>query len=71
MQLHEIPRGSRIKAETRNEKGKLGDYVIFHNLDGMYSYCTVEGKPEEVVHLSALQELTLSGTGSERYYELV
>ncbi len=66
MKLYEIPRGSRIKAETSNEQGKLGDYIIFHKLDGMFSYCTVEGKPDEVCHLSASQELTLNGD----YYEL-
>ena len=68
MKLYEIPKGSRIKAETSNERGKLGDYIIFHKLDGAYSYCTVEGKPGEVCHLSANQDLELSDEG---YYELV
>lgn len=68
MKLYEIPEGSRIKAETSNEKGKLGDYIIFHHLDGAFSFCTVEGKPEEVCHLSVNQELKLSDEG---YYELV
>ena len=68
MKLYEIPRGSRIKAETSNERGKLGDFIIFHRLDGMYSYCTVESKPGEVCHLSANQDLELSDEG---YYELV
>jgi len=66
MKLYEIPRGSRIKAETSNESGKLGDYIIFHKLDGAYSYCTVEGRPGEVCHLSANQDLKLNGD----YYEL-
>lgn len=61
MKLYEIPRESRIKAETSNENGKLGDYIIFHKLDGMFSYCTVEGKPDEVCHLSASQELKFNG----------
>jgi hypothetical protein len=68
MKLYEIPRGSRIKAETSNDEGKLGDYIIFHHLDGAYSYCTVEEKPDKVCHLSANQELELSEDGS--YYEL-
>lgn len=68
MKLYEIPRGSRIKAETSNDKGKLGDFIIFHQLDGMYSYCTVEGKPEEVCHLSASQELSLNEEG---YYDII
>jgi hypothetical protein len=69
MKLHQIPRESRIKAETSNETGKLGDFITFHYLDGAYSYCTVEGKPDEVCYLSVNQELKLSGEGN--YYELV
>ena len=68
MKLYDIPRESRIKAETSNDSGKLGDYIIFHRLDGAFSYCTVEGKPEEVCHLSGDQELTLLEDGS---YDLV
>jgi hypothetical protein len=64
MKLYEIPEGSRIKAETAND---TSDFIVFHHVDGMYSYCTVEGKPKEVCHLSASQELTLSEEG---YYEL-
>jgi hypothetical protein len=67
MKLYEIPNGSRIKAETSNSNGKLGDYIIFEHLDGMYSLCTIEGT-DEVCHLPATQELTLSEEG---YYELV
>lgn len=67
MKLYEIPGGSRIKAETSNEEGKLGDFIIFHHLDGLYSFCTVEGT-KEVCHLSANQELKLSDDG---YYELI
>lgn len=68
MKLYEIPKSSRIKAETNNNNGeKLGDYIIFHHIDGMFSYCTVEGT-EEVCHLSANQNLILSEDG---YYELV
>lgn len=68
MKLYDIPRESRIKAETRNAEGeKIVDFIIFHKLDGMYSYCTVEGS-NEVVHLSASQELKKSEEGD--YYEL-
>ena len=66
MKLYEIPKGSRIKAKTTNDKGKLGDFIIFHHLDGAFSFCTVEDT-EEVCHLSANQELVLSEEG---YYEL-
>lgn len=68
MKLYDIPKGSRIKVETANDKGeKLGDFIIFHHLDGMYSYCTVEGT-EEAVHLGASTELKLSEEGD--YYEI-
>jgi len=66
MKLYDIPRGSRIKAETSNDKGKIGDFILFHRLDGAFSFCTVEGT-DEVCHLSASQELKLSDVG---YYEL-
>lgn len=67
MKLYDIPKGSRIKAETSDDNGKLGDFIIFHHLDGMFSYCTVEGMPDKVCHLAATQELTLTEHG---YYEL-
>lgn len=67
MKLYEIPRGSRIKADTFNDQGELlGEFIIFNNLDGMYSHCTVEGT-DEVCHLSASQELKKI----KDYYELV
>lgn len=68
MKLYEIPRESRIKAETTNNKGdKIGDFIIFHHLDGMYSYCSIEGKEDKIVHLSVGQELKKT----DDYYELV
>lgn len=67
VRLYDIPRESRIKAETRNDKGeKLGDFIIFHHLDGMYSYCTVEGT-DKPCHLHVGQQLKKVGD----YYELV
>lgn len=60
MQLHEIPRGSLIKAQTINSDTKeiLGEFITFHHTDGMYSYCTVYGsKMEHVIHLGASTEL--------------
>jgi len=69
MKLYEIPKGSRIKADTTNADGtRCGDFIIFHHTDGMFSFCTVENKELDVVHLSASQELKLSAEG---YYELV
>lgn len=57
MKLYDIPKGSRIKAETSDSTGKLGDFIIFHKIDGMYSYCTVEGMKDKVVHIGAFTEL--------------
>lgn len=70
MKLYELPRdkGIRIKTETSNDKGKLGDFIIFHHIDGMFSYCTIENT-DEVCHLSASTELKKSENGD--YYELV
>ena len=47
MKLYEIPKGSRIKEPCSDNS----DYIIFHHLDGMYSYCTTE--KGGVIHLSA------------------
>lgn len=66
MKLQDIPEGSLIKVQTSNSSGKLGDYVIFHHCDGMYSYCTVVGNEKEVVHISRMQELKLV----DDHYEL-
>jgi len=66
MKLYQIPGESRIKTETINETGKIGYFITFHHIDGMYSYCTVEGTGE-VCHLRADQELKKTGD----YYELV
>ncbi len=63
-----MDKGVRIKAETTNGEGKkIGDFIIFHHLDGMYSYCTVEGTGE-AVHLGAATELKLNKKGN--YYVL-
>jgi len=71
MKLTEIPKGSKIKAETTNDKGeKLGDFITFHHLDGMYSFCTVDGlEKDNVCHLGNQQEL--KKVEGKDYYELV
>lgn len=51
MKLYEIPEQSKIYEEASDGS----KYVIFHHLDGAYSYCeTQEGDPG---HLSANAEL--------------
>lgn len=69
MKLYEIPLESRIKAEVRNAKGEtIGTHIIFHRIDGMYSFCTVEGNDKEAANLPADQELFINEEG---VYELV
>lgn len=66
LRLYDIPRFSRIKAETHDEHGnKIGDFILFHKLDGAYSYCTIEGT-DTPCHLGAFQPLKKTGD----YYEL-
>lgn len=66
--LSDIKRGSKIICEVKNDSGQvIGNTVTFHHLDGMYSYCTVDGVDENnVVHLSASQKLKKVGD----YYKL-
>jgi len=46
MRLHEIPRGSLIRAQTINSKTKekVGEFLTFHGLDGL---CSVYGSHME------------------------
>ena len=51
MKLYDLPRddevGTKIYTDVYNEEA----YVRFHHLDGMYSYCTVDGGG--VAHIAA------------------
>lgn len=38
MKLHEIPKQSKIYTETSDGSS----YIIFHHLDGLFSYCETE-----------------------------
>lgn len=62
MKLKDIPTGSQI---TIGE-----DTVTFDHLDGMYSYCTVNGNPKIVVHLSRMTPLKKVGDHYEIDREL-
>lgn len=64
MKLYEIPKGSIINAETKNGDEVLGTQIKFHHIDGMYSYCTVVGKEDNVCHLGVSQELELQEDGT-------
>jgi len=51
MKLYEIPVQSKILVNVTDNSS----YVIFHHIDGAYSYCVTE--KNNVVHLSANTEL--------------
>lgn len=70
MKLFDIPKESRIKENCYNDKGKLiGSVIVFKHIDGMYSYCTVEGTTE-IVHLSAHTPLRKVETRKGSYYKI-
>lgn len=69
MTLSDLKKGDKIKEDCFNEAGeKIGEFITFDHLDGMYSYCTVDGAPESnnVIHLSRLTPLKKV----EDYYEI-
>lgn len=47
MKLYEIPRESKIIDDTISDGSS---FIIFHHIDGMFSYCTTE--KGGVIHLS-------------------
>lgn len=63
MELHKVPRNSRIKVldNIKVPPGapeiKAGDELNFRNIDGMYSYCTTDAG--QVVHLVAWAEVEI------------
>lgn len=57
MKLYDVPRDSRIRIKGLEVNGILTEELNFHNIDGMYSYCTTDD--ELVVHLSASTEVEL------------
>jgi len=58
--LHKLERGAKIYSPLMGMIGKVffesdseKDPIIFDHIDGMYSYCYLQSKPEMVVHLNA------------------
>lgn len=58
MKLYDVPRGSKMSISI--SMSPEGPYAMrectFHHIDGMYSYCTIDGEPDEgrkAFHLSA------------------
>lgn len=53
--LYELPKGSKIYGY--DVQGEDDAVIIFDHVDGMYSYCYIEGNEDKVVHLSASLQL--------------
>jgi hypothetical protein len=59
--LHEIPLRSKIY-DLEPDGDKEG-VVILDHLDGMYSYCYVQGEPDKILHLYRFTPLKKKGDG--------
>lgn len=57
MKLYELPRDKGVKIYGLEPDGDKDGVIIFGHLDGMYSYCWVEGQPDKVCHLDATMPL--------------
>lgn len=57
MKLYELPRDSGIKIYGLFDMKYKPRTVIFGHIDGAYSYCWIDGKEDEIVHLSATTKL--------------
>ena len=51
MKLYDLPKESKLRIETQG--GHMN--ATFHHIDGMYSFCTLDDKPEgeNIFHLKA------------------
>lgn len=59
MKLYNLPycKGIKIYGAKSQDTGK-DVVIIFGHIDGAYSYCWIEGHPDQVVHISASTPLT-------------
>lgn len=66
MKLYEIPKKSVIVADATSGEGKTikDAHIVFHHLDGAYSYCTVNELDNAPVHIACYQELELQNDGT-------
>lgn len=53
MFLHELPRDDEVGTKIYCEASDGSEFIYFHHVDGMYSYCTTE-KTKSVVHLGIM-----------------
>lgn len=57
MKLYEAPRNTRLYVPV------IGTEIMFHRIDGMYSYCTDD--QGNAIHLAADVEVEMVGEGSD------
>lgn len=57
MKLYELPKNSKIRIKGLTINGELSEELLFHHIDGMYSYCTANDGT--VIHLGASTECEL------------
>lgn len=58
MKLYELPNYKEAEVDVNGVK------VIFHHIDGMYSYCWLKDNPEHLVHLMIGTELEKQPDGT-------
>ena len=67
--LYELQRDKNIPIYGLTDSEKSPVVIIFGHIDGMYSYCWLKDKEEQVVHLNASTELKPHKDGYEVVYE--
>ena len=67
--LYELPRDKGIRIRLESDTGDV--WVIFGHIDGMYSYCWLEGYPGKLIHLSASTPLVKREDKLGEYYDIV
>jgi len=60
VKLYQVPKGSKLFGFEEDQEPTV---IIFDHIDGMYSYCYVEGDEEKIVRLSANTPLTKTDKG--------
>lgn len=61
--LYDLPRDKGVKIYGAKDTEGKDVVIIFGHLDGMYSCCWIENKPDKVVHLSANTPLVVYKDG--------
>lgn len=65
MKLYDLPMRQGVKIYNLSPDHDKDGVVIFSHIDGMYSYCWVEGDKDKVIHLSAVMPVKKYKDGYE------